>query len=291
MNRVTHIHAATDLSEPAGQAVERAALLAKAQEAQLELIHIVSEPALESLRSLFRKTPEMPERLVADVRQLLEEQVTNLADRFEITATSRVVVGQVLDEVLATCATTDLLVVGAHGLNWVRDAILGTTAERLLGKCQGPILVVKRPPASAYRNVLVAVDLSVCSENALHAAIQLAPHAHITVAHAFEVPLEGQLRRAGVTETVIENLRNQEKQKTIETIREMIYRAGDPSQHIDFVVEHGHALRMILAKEEALDADLIVVCKRARPVVEAWLLGSVTRHVLSDANCDVLVVQ
>jgi len=29
---------------------------------------------------------------------------------------------------------------------YLRDAILGTTAERLLGKCRRPALVVKRPP-------------------------------------------------------------------------------------------------------------------------------------------------
>lgn len=291
MQKLTRIQAATDLSEPAALAVERAAQLATEQGAQLELLHVVNESALGSLRSFFRETPDMPERLVGDVRASLAEQATNIAARLGIATTSRVVVGQVLDEILATCPSSYLLVVGAHGLSWVRDAVLGTTAERLLGKCQSPILVVKRPPTSTYRNVLVGVDLSACSASALRAAIQLAAQAHITVVHAFEVPFEGQLWRAGVTEAVMENLRAKEKLKAIQAVRDVIDQAGSPAERIDYTVEHGHPLRLILARERMLSADLIVLCKRARSTAEAWLLGSVTRHVLADSDCDILVVQ
>jgi len=35
--------------------------------------------------------------------------------------------------------------------------------------------------------------------------------------------------------------------------------------------------------------DLLVVGKHGRSRIEEWLLGSVTRHVLSHAGCDVLV--
>lgn len=291
MNRVTRIHVATDLSEPAGLAVERAALLAAAQGVQLELFHIVSKPALESLRSLFRDTPDLPEQLVDDVRHSLQEQAITLAGQMGITTTSRVVVGHVLDEIQATCAPDGLLVLGAHGLNWVRDVILGTTAERLLGKCQGAVLVVKRPPTGLYRNVLVAADLSDCARKALRGAMLLAHGAHITVVHAFELPFEGQLRRSGVDEARIENLRDEEKQRATAAIRDLTAQAADAFPRIENVVEHGHALRLILDREGAQNADLIVVCKHARSTAEAWLLGSMTRHIASDSNCDVLVVQ
>lgn len=291
MHRVRRIQAATDLSESAGQAVERAARLAAEQGVQLDLLHVVKESALESLRSLLWQTPGMPERLVDHVRKSLQEQASEIAARVSITTTSRVAIGRVLPEILATCATDDLLVIGAHGQNWVRDVILGTTAERLLGKCPGPVLVVKRAPTSAYREVLVAADLSACSQSALRAAIQLAPNAHITVIHAFEVPFEGQLQRAGVAETQIEILRQEGKQKAIVAIRDLIYRASNATQRIDYVVEHGHVLGLIRDREGAQNADLIVVCKRARSLAEAWLLGSMTRHIVSDSKCDVLVAQ
>ena len=58
--------------------------------------------------------------------------------------TTQVKIGKVLDEILLACAQHDLLVLGAHGLNPLRDLILGTTATRLLRKSMRPVLVVKQ---------------------------------------------------------------------------------------------------------------------------------------------------
>ena len=49
----------------------------------------------------------------------------------------------------------------------LRDAILGTTAERLVARCECPILVVRRAPQEEYRKLLAAVDLLPGSENVL----------------------------------------------------------------------------------------------------------------------------
>ena len=54
------------------------------------------------------------------------------------------------------------------------------------------------------------------------------------------------------------------------------------------VVEQGDPRRLILAKEKQLGADLIVIGKHGS-MVEDLLVGSVTRHILSDSKCDVLV--
>ena len=54
--------------------------------------------------------------------------------------------------------------------------------------------------------------------------------------------------------------------------------------------ERGNVSRVMLAQEEQLSADLIVIGKHGRSMVEEWLLGGVTRHVLAGSKCDVLVV-
>jgi nucleotide-binding universal stress UspA family protein len=47
---------------------------------------------------------------------------------------------------------------------------------------------------------------------------------------------------------------------------------------------------VILAQEEQLSADVIVIGKQGRSMIGEWLLGGVTRHVLAGSKCDVLVV-
>ena len=64
---------------------------------------------------------------------------------------------------------------------------------------------------------------------------------------------------------------------------------GGPGRFLP-MVERGHAGRLVIERERSLGADLIVIAKRARSSVEALLLGSVTRHILADAGCDVLVL-
>jgi nucleotide-binding universal stress UspA family protein len=290
MNDLRRILAATDFSEEAGKASSRAALLAAEQDAKLELLHIVSKSSLDALRELLVASPEVPERLIGDVRLMLQEQATAIAAKTGITTASRVVVGEVLAEILPACAETDMLVVGAHGLNWMRDVILGTTAERLLGKCKRPILVVKREAESAYERVVVAVDFSDYSVHALLSATRIAPNADITAVHAYEVPFEGQLRRAGVDEAYVTKCRQEAKKKAVDKLRDLAREIGGDRYRVGHAVEHGNAIRLILAKEQSLNADLIVIGKHARSSGEEWLLGSVTRHILAESKCDVLVV-
>ena len=73
-------------------------------------------------------------------------------------------------------------------------------------------------------------------------------------------------------------------------IRDLIHGFKDDAYRISYAVERGGVSRVILAKEEELSADLIVIGKHGRSMVEEWLLGSVTRHVLAGSKCDVLVV-
>ncbi|NTV95478.1 MAG: universal stress protein, partial [Thiobacillus sp.] len=46
----------------------------------------------------------------------------------------------------------------------------------------------------------------------------------------------------------------------------------------------------VLEQEELQAPDLIVVGKHGRHAGEELLLGSVTKHVLAEARCDVLVI-
>ena len=281
--------AATDFSPDAGYAVSRAAILASQHRASLELLHVVSRSSLDALREWVRTPADFAEQMVEDIRRLLEEGAADIARSTGIAATARVEIGDVTDAVLSHCDHADLLAVGAHGLNPLRDAILGTTVERLVGRCRRPILVVRRPPA-VYRNVLVPVDLLAGSHNGLATAARISPEARITVIHAYDVPFEGALVRAGVSAAEIDAHRAQAFQKALDAIGKLSESVGGGPGRFLPMVERGDAARLVIERERSLGADLIVIEKRARSSVEALLLGSVTRHILADAGCDVLVL-
>jgi nucleotide-binding universal stress UspA family protein len=130
--------AATDFSEHAGYATHRAALLAAEHGAQLELLHVLAKGPLDALREVFGAKPDGAANLVEDLRRMLIRSASALAKKTGASITSRVEIGEVLDVVALQCGGADLLVVGARGTNPLRDAILGTTAERLLGSARVP---------------------------------------------------------------------------------------------------------------------------------------------------------
>ncbi|MNF17923.1 putative universal stress protein [compost metagenome] len=55
------------------------------------------------------------------------------------------------------------------------------------------------------------------------------------------------------------------------------------------LVVHGDAAWRIVEQELELDCDLIVVGKQGESALEELLVGSVTKHVLNESQCDVLV--
>jgi nucleotide-binding universal stress UspA family protein len=279
--------AATDFSRDAGYACHRAALLAAEHGAQLELLHVVGKAALDTLRQAFRTKPARVADLLDDLRRALARTGAALAKQTGASIASRVEIGAVQDVIAAQCRRADLLVVGAHGTNPLRDAILGTTAERLLGTCRRPVLVVKRPPEHAYARALVAMDFSAPAKSALRAALRLAPGAAFTAVHAYDLPFEGKLRLAGVEDETIDAYRFHAARKAAAAIRALGEKSGI---HLAHAVYWGHPPVLILEKERALRSDLIVLGKAQRSVAKELFLGSVSRHVLADCRGDVLVV-
>jgi nucleotide-binding universal stress UspA family protein len=289
VNTVRTVLAATDFSDDAGHAVARAALLASEQQAALELIHVLHEPWLAAVKSLLKGSVDIEERLVGDATQALQKVAAGILQAHGLKADQRVIVGAVVEEVLAAGSRADLIAVGGHGANPLRDLVLGSTAERLLGQRTKPVLVVKRPPERPYRRVLLAMDLPGSSAAALDLAMSLAPRADITILHAYSVPFEGKLSLAGVPEVDINKYRSEAARLARWQIESLIRTGAKGRTGIVPAVAHGDATFLILNKQEELDADLIVLGCRRQSSVELFFLGSVSRHVLADAKCDVLV--
>jgi nucleotide-binding universal stress UspA family protein len=280
------IVAATDFSEDAGHAARRAARLAAQHGVRLELLHVVDRAGLDAVRAWTRNPVDLAERLVDDARRLLGERASSLG----AAVSPRVAVGDVQEEILSSCAGAGLLVLGAHGVNPLHDLIVGTTAERLVGRCPRPVLVVRQPPKADYGNALVAIDLLSGSADAMRLAVRIAPGARLTALHAYEVPFEGMLQYAGVEQADIDRHRAESFHRAFEEIRRLSAAASGNTEAFLPIVDRGDAARLCLEHAQTIGADLIVIGKRKRPALEALALGSVTRHVLANATADVLIL-
>lgn len=286
------IVAATDLSAPARHAAERAAMISSHSAGELELVHVADLSTLERLRLLISEQPaDMQYRVVSAGQERLAELALSLKQRFDVHAGTHILTGRLLSELIQACQalSADLLVCGAKGESFIRHFSLGTTALRLLNKSPCPVLVVKQPPHEAYKRVLVPVDFSFASLAAIQHARSLAPHAMIVLMHAFEVPFEGKMRYANISDDIIHEYRILARREALQKLEALRQEANLSVAESMLIVQHGDPGMRILEQEQERDCDLIVMGKHGENAVEELLLGSVTRRVLEDCVSDVLV--
>ncbi len=292
MKPFQHILTATDLSAPARHAIERAALISQETEASLDLLHVANLGPLERLRQLMGIAPaDMEAHILNAARKNLLDLAASLHQRYGIAAGIHVVAGALLTKLAeeADARAADLLVCGAKGESGIRHFALGTTASRMLSTTTRPILVVRQQPHEPYRRVLVPVDFSPSSLGAIQQARRIAPDAEIVLLHVFDVPFEGQLRYANVEEEMIHQYRILARQEASQKLQALRDDSGLSTHNSHLVVLHGDAALRIIEQEQEADCDLIAMGKHGENLLEDLLLGSVTRHVLTEAQGDVLV--
>ncbi|WP_291407478.1 universal stress protein [Actinophytocola sp.] len=144
---------ATDLSEQTGLAEHRAAQLAAQHNAHLTALHV------------------LPAGLATELTEFAHACLLSRLDRFAHLAVAEAVVrhGTVVHEILAemTDRGADLLIVGPHGGHRLTNPLLASTPDNLARASQVPVLVVKNPPEGAYRTVVLAVDSTPVSAEAI----------------------------------------------------------------------------------------------------------------------------
>jgi nucleotide-binding universal stress UspA family protein len=192
---------------PARHAVERAFYLAAGSGGELYILHAMELDTIDGLREMLGDDlHSVKASLNGDARARLDQLTGDAA----IIAVSRREPGSPRETRCPPSPTRPtrwmpcLLVLGARGDSFLRHALLGSTAGRLLRKSmRRPVLVVKQAPREAYSSIVIAVDFSPVSLRAISVAREIAPNADLILVHAFELPYEGKLAFAGVDEQVI----------------------------------------------------------------------------------------
>ncbi len=281
---------ATDFSDGARLAEQRAAHLAREHGLPLVLLHVLPNDWMAALQEwLGAERPS--DRIMADAQVTLQAAARRLQDEQGWPVHPVCVQGHpvhAIGEVALRCAAR-WVVVGAHGRGPLQRLLLGTTVERLLRKAAYPLLVVRRSAQHSYRCVLVPVDFSPWSKPALELTDALAPHARVELLHAYTVPFEEKLRFAGVDDDTIALYREKTRERAAAGLHELARQRSWTPIRYRASLHEGDAAPGIVQTAARLGCDLIIIGKHGLSAAEELLLGSVTEHVLSEAPCDVLV--
>lgn len=294
MKTMNKLLVATDFSAPARHAVMRSAALAQHLKAALHITHIIEPSFTEHLKALLKLDQQQTQQHAETNAKLqLNALMVAVNEQSEIQPTVSLQSGSLLPTLAEQVAlyAADLVLVSSKGEDFIRHWTLGSTAERLIRLLKCPMLVVKQSTQVGYRRVMIAVDFSDWSLSSIQLAQQIAPDAHYVLAHVFDVPEEGKLRMAGVSEFDIINYRNELMQERQVDLKRLAQQAGLSDAQWSPLVMKGNASSRLLEAEEEQDIDLIVLGKHGKGWFEEMLLGSTTKHLLTDSRTDLLIAQ
>jgi nucleotide-binding universal stress UspA family protein len=164
MTPIHRIVVATDFSTPAGRAVRRAALTAKALGAELHLLHVVHPLALYPGPDIASGDLSRQNSVIAvNARGRLDELAATLRSHYGIQTQVATRIGRAHMEIAdyARKVEAGLVVAGARGENTLLDLLLGSTAARVLRVATCPVLIVKfQGEPEAYHHAIAALDFS-----------------------------------------------------------------------------------------------------------------------------------
>lgn len=281
---------ATDFSTCACHAEQYVAFLANVYGAAVHVVHV-----LEIYGEMY-----IPAILLEQRQRETAEQLAEVARRLTLPAgvvTHRPIAGipSVLICAAAIADDIDLIVLGTHGRTGLEHILLGSTAERVLTIAPCPVLTVREAKGSEgqlqrmpknVEQVVVPVDFSDCSLNALEYGVQIAKamRARLTVLHVLEpvaYGLDFMLAHAAERDPKFAKEQMQALASRIRTYGLVVGETICGGLPVDSIVDWARDAK----------CDLIIMGTHGRRGVSHLLKGSVAEAVLRRAPCPVLAVK
>ena len=284
-----HVLVAVDLRAASDRAFGRAVQLAEAHGSELTLLHVIDEQLLGYDDRMDRFEAQLRDRAATKLARLWTGLPMLPSERFH----KEIRTGTPWQEILiaATQASVDLVVLGLHQSDALKDIFVGTTAERLIRHSPVPTLVVKDKPSGEYGKVIAATDFSPCSSRALLAALDLAPLANFDLLHIFDTPFSGFMRFSKPELEAFTKQRRDQAEKQIRRDLDMFLQtnATAAAPRVSLLCNRGEVVAGIASAVRKQKADLLALGTHGRSTILGSILGSVAVTFLTEPPCDLLV--
>jgi len=291
-------------------AVERAAALARNNQARLTIMHASGEPRLGPLAA--KHTLQEAESLLRE-REL--ERLESLAapHRAHISIELIVRFGIPFIEVVRDVIRNgrDLVIKTAGGDIGVRGRLFGSTDMHLLRKCPCPLWIMRPDDSSNYQRILAAVDFDPWEPESgeeilnrrileLAGSLALSDFAELHLVHAWDAPAESLTRLWGDESTeenidaYVESERRLHRaglERFAAALRDWIGAEGFDYLSPQLHLPRGDPRKAIPALARELKADLVVMGTLARTGIAGFIIGNTAESILHHIGCSVLAVK
>lgn len=278
------ILAATDFSTRSNRALRQAGLLAQRGGTQLDVVHVVDDDQPQDMIRLE----------VREAERLLSEQMASMPELQGIECRPMVITGDPFDGILRIAAqvSPQLVIMGTHRKELLRDIFIGTTIERVIRNGAYPVLMVNNEAQRRYEKVVAPVDLSDASANTLRTAMAAGfiGEGGATLLHAFLAPGKGKMTMADTDQKSIDNYIERERQRATDELTTFLAANSLNRERWSFRVEEGAPMQVISRTVLELRPDILVMGTHSRKGLLKAFIGSVAEAALRTMSVDILVV-
>jgi nucleotide-binding universal stress UspA family protein len=181
-----------------------------------------------------------------------------------------------------------LVVMRARNKPWIVKKLLGSTTEKLIAAGTVPLLVLRQAVGKPYGRVLLAIDGPDTAPQALSFVAALLPDAALHMVQAVQVgrQLEEAMLRVGLPRsdlTAHHDVLVQDAENHLRALAAVLV------PRATWQVLPGEPAAELARATKGADVDLISLGPNRSGLIQRTFIGSVTRHLLRDAACDVLV--
>ncbi len=287
---------AIDNSALGNQVFNQALALAKAFNAQLLLLHVLSdeEVGYPDVHNLSDHLERWEASKQTGLQGLTAHQKVAIAAGVQasITQTSGVS-GKTICET-ARSWQADVIVVGHRGLSGVQELVRGSVSNYLVHHAPCAVLTLLGQAEPSCQEILVAIDGSPISHRAFEQALMLAQTtgAKLHLLHVLSVEDKGSPSILSLRDANFERQWEVFAQPSLELLRSHQAIARSAGIETDIYQKLGtNPGRVICDLAHSLPCDLIVVGRRGLTGLSEMLMGSVSNYVTHYASCSVLTVQ
>jgi len=273
---------ASDLSTRSKPAVQRGVLLAKAHGARLCVLNVVNDDF-------------SGDRIYAEVARIEHDLATQVeclgkpAD-FEVAVRGGHAFKTISEEAHARAA--DLIVMGAHRRQVLRDIFAGTTIERVTHTAGRPVLIANSKTGERWQKVLVTIDRSDVSRDAARTAHRLGFLKNVTVSftYGYAPVTRHMMTHAGIPGERIRQETEREFQAARKDLSKFVERLGLSELSYNAHVFEGVGAEVIEDLVQDSRADLLVIGTRGLSGVQRLFFGSVAQNLMARLDIDILAV-
>jgi nucleotide-binding universal stress UspA family protein len=269
-----------DFSLTSLKALEQAVFMAKKNNAEITLLHVVDYIMPHS--DIYYFTIPRSAEYEATVMKECDGQLLKLAEKIQkkdaVTIHAETVSGKPREQIIAAAERiqADMIVMGTHGVSGFREFMIGSTAIRIISEAPCPVLSIQQSVAPGFKKILVPFRNRPHSREKVDYAIEMAEMYGATV-HVLGVDAE-------LSEETNNKLILQAEQ--IKTIAE--------NHHIPCetkVIEGSFLAEEILKYAKDIQADLVIVMSDLDKMsVSDFIMGPYAQQIVNHSHIPILSI-